>query len=112
MKLVVICEHKSEYPNPISFAPDDALVLGRRDDEYPGWIWVLTPSGNEGWAPESLIRVTNPSNGVAMASYTSRELDTRVGEHLFNRRELSGWLWVENEEGKAGWIPKNTVRAT
>jgi hypothetical protein len=111
MNCIAISQHKSSYPKPVSFEPGDALVLGQRDDVYPGWIWVVSPSGNEGWAPESLIRVTARDSGVALSAYTARELDTQTGERLFSTRELDGWLWVKNEKGESGWIPKETVRA-
>lgn len=26
--------------NPISGAAGNRLALGRRDDEYPGWVWA------------------------------------------------------------------------
>lgn len=87
------------------------MTLGRRDDQYPGWIWVKTPSGNEGWAPESLIRIVTPESGEVTTAYTARELNTQVGERLTCMSELRGWLWVENVRGESGWIPKETVEA-
>jgi hypothetical protein len=53
----VIAPHKASYPDPISFSPSDRLKLGRRDDQYPGWIWTTIADGKEGWAPESLIHI-------------------------------------------------------
>jgi hypothetical protein len=110
MDRIVITRHRSQYPDPIRFEKGDALTLGRRDDEYPGWIRVVIPSGNEGWAPESYIRIEAPTSGVATRAYTARELNTEVGERLSYKSELNGWLWVENTKGESGWVPKETVR--
>jgi hypothetical protein len=102
--------HKTSFPNPIEFRPGDPLIVGKIDEEYPGWIWVTIPSGLQGWAPESLIRYDTETSGVALEEYTARELDTAEGERVRCSRELAGWLWVENEEGRKGWIPKKTAR--
>ena len=100
----------SNYPDPINFSPGDRLKLEKRDDQYPGWIWVTTPSGKKGWAPESLICAETEQEGLALSGYTARELDTSEGESVFCSDEQSGWLWVENERGETGWIPKESAR--
>ena len=111
MGLVVVTPHTTAYPDPIRFEPGDPLVLGERDDEYRGWIRVRTADGNAGWAPEQLIEILSPTRGVALASYTARELDTVAGEALICHGELNDWLWVENARGEAGWVPKGTTDA-
>ncbi len=112
MRYVAVRQHRSKHPDPISLKPGDPVALGTRDEQHPGWIWVTTPSGKQGWAPESIIRLDTPEGGVATTHYTARELDTRVGDRLSCVRELAGWLWVENEKGESGWVPKSTVGAT
>jgi Variant SH3 domain len=109
MRYRIISPHQSHYPDPIRFETGDRLKLGRRDDRYPGWVWVIVPSGNEGWAPESLIQIDSPDEGTALANYNARELDTTIGELVTSTRELHGWLWAQNEHGQAGWIPKETA---
>lgn len=111
MRSIVTASHHSNYPDPIHFSPGDRLILGRRDDQYPGWIRVTIASGREGWAPESRFRIESEHEGVPLVEYTARELDTRVGERVVCEEELHGWLWVGNEDGQSGWIPKETVRA-
>ena len=112
MIYVAVSPHRSNYPDPISFEPGDTVALGRRDAQHRGWIWVTAPSGKQGWAPESFVRISTPEEGVATSAYTARELNTDVGERLSCVTELAGWLWVENEKGESGWVPKDTVRAT
>ena len=87
------------------------MTLSDRESEYPGWIWVTTPSGNQGWAPEQLISVTAPTLGVSNTAYSAAELDTVEGEVLTLHEELNEWLWVENDRGESGWIPKKTTAA-
>ena len=71
MDCIAIMPHRSNYPDPICLEVGDAVALGRKDDQYPGWIWVICPSGNEGWAPESFIRIDTPGSGVATTTYTA-----------------------------------------
>jgi len=112
MPYIVVASHKSTFPDPVSFSPGDPLEIGRRDDKYPSWIWVKTPSGEQGWAPESMIDIHTPNSGTALSEYNARELNTTVGQRVLCLRELNGWICVENELGETGWIPTNTVAAT
>ena len=112
LQVATVVGHTSHYPDPIRFQPGDELELGKRDNEFPGWIWVRTPDGREGWAPEDFIERHSKARGVATANYTARELDTRVGELLLVHEELNDWLWVENQRGDRGWIPKRTAEET
>lgn len=110
MEYVAITPHRSNYPDPIRLEAGDRVALGRIDDQYPGWVWVTSPSGNEGWAPESLIQIDRPGSGLVTDAYTARELDTRTGDRLSCTSELNGWLWVQNENGETGWVPRETVQ--
>ena len=111
MDCIAVTPHRNNYPDPIRLKTGDTVALGRKDDQYPGWIWITTACGDEGWAPESLIRIETKDSGVATSAYTARELDTHAGERLACKSELGGWLWVENEKGQSGWVPKDSVRA-
>lgn len=102
--------HHSHYPNPINFLHGEPLQLGRRDDEYPGWVWTTTPDGNQGWAPLALMSIE--ADGVqaqATENYTAWELTTEVGERLTLQRELNEWGWVVRASGEAGWVPLATL---
>ena len=112
IQYIVVTSHKIDYPKPIQFSTSDMLLLGKRDTEYPGWIWATTPDQNEGWAPESLIKRTSSNSGIALAEYTAQELDTNIGDLVLCTDELHGWLWVENDSGESGWVPKDSVGAT
>ena len=108
MLLEVITPHRSNYPNPISFKIGDVLVLGKEDDEYPGWIRVKTRDGNEGWAPKQYID-SSVQPAVANENYSARELDTEPGDILELIYRLNDWVWVRNAAGSLGWIPEESI---
>lgn len=111
MKLIVIEEHKSDYPNPIRFKKGECLVTGEKDTEFEGWIWVTTNDGNQGWAPMQYLQLEEGTNqAIAKQDYTAEELDTFVGEELILRYEVSDWGWVEKKDGTSGWVPMKTTR--
>ena len=112
IRCIVVSDHTSHYPDPIQFSKGDEIALGKGDTEYPGWISVITADDNEGWAPQSLIDRTSSHSGIALMEYSARELDVLIGDIVSCIRELHGWLWVENEKGESGWVPKESVAAT
>jgi SH3-like domain-containing protein len=111
MKVTVIEEHISNYPNPITFEPGETLQLGKQDTEFEGWIRVTTKDGNEGWAPIQYIEFeAGASQGDAKCSYNANELNTKLSEPLSVLTELNGWYLVSNEQGEVGWVPVHTVK--
>ncbi|MEO8446490.1 MAG: SH3 domain-containing protein [bacterium] len=41
----------------------------------------------------------------------SIELDVNEGCIVSVMKELNGWLWVRNDDGDEGWIPKDNTAA-
>lgn len=102
----VVQPHTSHYPNPIYFQAGEKVGVGHEDDEYPGWLWVILPSGNAGWAPKAYIKVgADAAKGITVAAYCARELNVSVGEVVQKQQSLNGWALVKNEQGDVGWVP-------
>ena len=92
------------YPDPIRGAAGDRLTLGRRDDEFPGWVWAAAADGREGWVPESWLRPEGES-GVLQRDYDAAELPLVPGDVVSGDLVESGWLWATAAGGQAGWAP-------
>jgi len=108
MKIEILKEHKSNYPNPIIFGIGELVSLGKVDSDNSGWIRVTTKDGNEGWAPIDYFESAEEgSTGRAICDYTAIELDVSPGEVLQVVKELSDWCWCMNRECKFGWVPAN-----
>jgi hypothetical protein len=96
------------YPDPIRGAAGDRLALGRRDDEYPGWVWATAADGRAGWVPESWLRVEE-EQGILLHDYTAAELPLVPGDFVSGIVELNNWLWAINAAGEQGWVPLNCL---
>lgn len=110
MKLIVMERHKSDYPNPIVFKKGESLIVGKKDTEFEGWIWVTTTDQNHGWAPVQYLKYEKDNKAIARHDYTAKELDTCEGDELFLQYELNGWGWVKRRDGSCGWVPLKTTR--
>ncbi len=78
---LVVTPHHTEYLNPIRFKAGEKVSVGKRDEEYAGWIWTTLASGNSGWAPEELLSISGQS-AVALADYDATELTIEAGERV------------------------------
>lgn len=106
---LVILDHVSEYPEPISFRAGDMLVVGERYEGPEGWNdWYFCEVAGcpGGWVPGQVLQWTGRSTAVAREDYTARELEVRAGEVVMGSRTLGGWVWCEPAGGgAAGWVP-------
>lgn len=110
MKALVATPHRSSYPDPIEFKEGEVVTTtGKQDDEFPGWIWVRTSNGKEGWAPEAYLQQQITNQAIASSDYSAKELDTSEGDEIEILSELGGWVWCRNAGGQEGWIPVRTV---
>lgn len=96
------------YPDPVRGTAGDPLTLGRRDDEFPGWIWATAADGREGWVPESWLRIDG-AHGVLLRDYTAAELPLEPGDMVSGELLESGWLWANAPDGRQGWAPLNCL---
>jgi len=111
MKVSVIEEHKSSFPNPIRLKKGEVVKVEKRVSEFVGWIWTITNDGNSGWAPEPLLDISG-AGAKAKEDYNAHELSTEIGEELTVYRELNEWYWVSNSVGGYGWVPVKSVTKT
>lgn len=114
MLCAVIQPHRSEYPEPITFARGAVLAVGERyagEEGWDGWYFCSTSGQRAGWVPAQVFRLTAPGAGVAVEDYTARELDVEIGERLEGALELGGWRWCSRAGGESGWVPLACLRA-
>jgi hypothetical protein len=89
----------------------ERLLLGRMDDEWPGWIWCTAESGVSSWVPESFL-VIEGQEARLVEDYDAAELTVQSGDLLLLQREVNGWWWSTNAQGREGWVPAGKVAVT
>ena len=97
---------------PLSLASGDVVTVGRRDTDWPAFVFI-TAAGGSGWVPSRYLSAdTGPA--VVETPYNTTELATSSGEILevVDRDDESGWLWCRSTDGREGWLPNRTVEAT
>jgi Variant SH3 domain/SH3 domain len=104
----VLRPYAAQYPDPIEVTQGEAITLGKRDIDYPGWIWATSPaSGKSGWIPEQFVQV-NGDEARVNRDYSARELSVAEGDIVTIIEELLGWALVESPAGR-GWVPATTL---
>lgn len=98
------------YPDPLILLTGEAVQTGRRNEEWPGWIWCTKMDGKAGWAPESYLEIDEIAQSArALRDYTAQELAIAPGERLMIDQIESGWACVTNAAGQSGWVPLSHV---
>ena len=94
---------------PIQVTPGQRVQAGRRDTEWPAFVFVTTEEG-AGWVPGRHLD-TSSEPAVVLTAYDTTELPTTAGEELalIESDDPSEWGWVRNAAGREGWVPLRTV---
>lgn len=104
----VIRDYTAHYPDALSGKAGEVLTRGRRDEEWPGWMWCKAANGKEGWTPEAWLDVQG-ERAVLLRDYDAQELSVQAGELVWLLAHEAGWFWARAEGGKEGWLPGDSL---
>lgn len=112
---LVIQDHTSEFPEPITFEKGALLTVGEKyegPEGWENWFFCESPGQKGGWVPEQIIETVTGNAARARENYTARELNVRKGDCLFGGRILNGWVWCEKLSIlESGWVPLENLQA-
>ncbi len=100
--------YQAAYDWSMEARAGEKLALGKRDTEFPGWIWCSHSKGLSGWVPEAYLRVEG-DQGILLQDYTTKELSVQPGEFLQIRKSESGWVFASKTNGETGWVPESNL---
>lgn len=108
-RVVAVVAHAIPERRPLKLAVGDAVVVGRRDDEWPAFVFVTAAQG-AGWVPSRHLSA-GVGDAVVVSPYDTTELATSPGDPLevVARDDESGWLWCRSRDGREGWVPGHTL---
>jgi len=95
----------------IRFRAGDDLVVGRRNQQYPEFVWCATEDGHAGWVPELRIQMTDPGEAVATGDYHAAQLTVVRDELLELLESTASWCRCRNRNGGEGWVPAAILTA-
>lgn len=107
---LAIVDRAPTYPDPIRLRPGDAVLVQRRDEDWPEFLWCVAVDGREGWVPQRVLEASelDASTARARAAYDARELAIAAGDVLALEGEAGGWWWARHADGgddaRAGWV--------
>jgi hypothetical protein len=108
MKYVVKKSHKTVDFDPLIAHKGEVFSFERKPTEWPGWIWCTGAVGKSAWVPESWV-IIQGDRCRFIREYNAFELAVNQGEELFGKIEESGWVWVRNQKGDEGWVPRECL---
>lgn len=90
--------------DPFVLEAGDVISVGRRDTEWPEFIWCTNAEGASAWVAETVFE-RHGRVGIASRRYSAVELGINPGEMVTIDEEFGGWSWCTNEHGESGWVP-------
>ncbi|MBE3032036.1 MAG: peptide-binding protein [Actinobacteria bacterium] len=93
----------------IHFRAGDDLVVGRRNLQYPEFVWCATESGLAGWVFEKRLQMTGPGEAIATTDYDAAQLTVVKGEILEVLDRGASWWRCRNAGGVEGWVPAGSL---
>jgi RimJ/RimL family protein N-acetyltransferase len=100
--------YTNAYPDPIRLTTGQTVSVGRRDTEFPGWIWTQPSTGDAGWAPTVYLAISG-GHATVLQDYAAIELDLTAGETVTVLRLLGSWAWIRKGSDGEGWVPDSHI---
>ena len=94
---------------PIVAAAGDRVTVGRRDDEWPDYLWCTAATGEASWLPESVLELVVDGSATAARAYSAAELTVGVGDEVHVGERIGGWTWCTDQFGESGWLPDRVL---
>jgi hypothetical protein len=105
----VVRPHDASQPESIRLHAGNVVAVGRRDDDWPGWLWCTADDGRESWVPEAFLDQT-PHRATALRDYDATEFTVVPGETVTVVEEVAGWSLCRRVTDQ-GWVPDDCFAA-
>jgi hypothetical protein len=103
-------DYEEKDSEPIRLQPGDQIQVGGADRSWPGWVWAADAAGNDGYVPEEILEPLGGGLFRAKEAFDPTVLTIRRGDSLESLRQIHGWHWCRNEQGKEGWVAGYLLR--
>ena len=107
-KARVVQDYQAFDPDPPEFTTGEVVQVGEKDTRWPAFVRCRNRAGKAGWVPEIFIE-RDEDTGVVNVDYSAVELTVRIGDALTLEREVGGWFWAIDRDGRRGWVPAECI---
>ncbi|MDB6073266.1 MAG: hypothetical protein JWO89_906 [Verrucomicrobiaceae bacterium] len=90
---------------PLSLRKGQIVKPGRRDADWPGWVWVTSDDGRGSYVPEEILDASGDDLATVVQAFEAHDLSVKKHEAVTSLREVRGWHWCRNGAGTEGWLP-------
>jgi len=94
---------------PLVTSAGDVVTVGRRDTDWPGFLWCTDGAGVAGWVPEEILVLLEDERARLTEDYSAVELAVKAGDEVEAVRSVAGWHWSVADNGDAGWLPEKVL---
>jgi hypothetical protein len=108
-RIIVREAYMTQYTDPISFRAGDRREVQRQDSEFPEWYWCRNDSGKQGWVHIDYLSA-RAGSAEGLKDYSARELNVTGDERGRVIESVGGWVMLEVDDGRIGWVPDSVVR--
>ena len=95
---------------PLVLEAGEAVRVGKRDADWPGWVWVTAINGRGSHVPEEILDWRDDGTARVLQAFHARDLSVVSGESVLSLQEVRGWHWCRGADGKEGWLPSYLLR--
>lgn len=95
---------------PLILEAGEMVRVGKKDADWPGWIWVTAINGRGSYVPEEILTMHDDGTAKVQQPFHARDLSVVKNEPVVSVREVKGWHWCRNEDGEEGWLPAYLLR--
>ena len=96
---------------PLTLTSGQKVRVGRRDADWPGWVWVTADDGRGSYVPEEVLDATGKDSAQVVQAFQAHDLSVKKNEAITSLREVKGWHWCRNQGGQEGWLPEYLLMA-
>lgn len=90
---------------PLALRIGQEVQVGRKDVDWPGWVWVTAEGGRGSYVPEDILIPVNAETARVQQAFQAHDLSVKKNDQVTSLREVKGWHWCKDAAGNEGWLP-------
>ena len=90
---------------PLALEKGELVRVGKRDADWPGWVWVTRKDGRGSYVPEEVLQSPKEDESQVREAFKAHDLSVKRNDGVTSLREVKGWHWCSDADSNEGWLP-------